>query len=291
MHSRITAARTLLATTLLVVGTVSAVAAQDASAPASSAPGGSAAAPTTIAPGALTICVDIEYPPMEYFPSADVTDPNKAVGFDVDAARAIATQLGLTPQIYSSTFQGIVPDLTAGRCDMIMSGLYINADRLAVADAVPYMSTGHVVMVPKGNPGGIAAPDDLCGKSVAIQAGGLVEKRINELNATCTTNGSPITIQAYPDVATELQQIVLGRVDAIWETDSAVSYWMVQNPDQYEVAYALPRDDVYGIYYTKGDTQLGDALTAAVAALKADGTLATIAGQYQIDPTTLDVES
>ena len=83
---------------------------------------------------------------------------------------------------------------------------------------------------------------------------------------------------------------MLGRVDAIWETDSAVSYWMVQNPDQYEVAYSLPRDDTYGIYYQKGNAQLGDAIAAAVASLKADGTLAAIAGQYQIDPATLDVE-
>src|SRR5512133_2347314 len=51
-----------------------------------------AIAPPTglIAAGKLTDCVDIEYSPMEFFPSADQTDPNQAVGFDVDAARAVA---------------------------------------------------------------------------------------------------------------------------------------------------------------------------------------------------------
>jgi polar amino acid transport system substrate-binding protein len=290
MLTRITAAGSLLVTAALVFGAAAVALAQDASAPASAPPGGSSTAPTTIVPGVLTACVDIEYPPMEYFPSADVTDPNQAIGFDVDAARAIAAHMGLTLEVYSSTFQGIVPDLAAGRCDIIMSGLYINEDRLAVADAVPYMTTGHVIMVPQGNPDGIAALEDLCGKTVAIQAGGLVEERINDLNSQCTADGAPISIQAYPDVATELQQIVLGRVNAIWETDSAVSYWMVQYPDEYEVAYALPRDDTYGIYYQKGNAQLGDALAAAVTALNEDGTLATIADTYQIDPATLDVE-
>src|ERR1043166_8530500 len=33
--------------------------------------------------GTLTDCVDIEYPPMEYFPSTSVTDPNQAIAFDV----------------------------------------------------------------------------------------------------------------------------------------------------------------------------------------------------------------
>ena len=92
-------------------------------------------------------------------------------------------------------------------------------------------------------------------------------------------------------MAAELQQIVLGRVNAIWETDSAVSYWMVQYPDQYEVAYALPRDDTYGIYYQKGNAQLGEALAAAVTGLKADGTFAAIAEQYEIDPATLELGS
>ena len=298
MRSRISAVGSLLTAATLVAGTVAAASAQSPSAePAAStarpsmiASPDTVATPSTIQPGVLTACVDIEYPPMEYFPSADVTDPNQAIGFDVDAARAIAAELGLTLNVYSSTFQGIVPDLTSGRCDMIRSGLYINEERLQVADAVPYMTTGHVIMVPAGNPGGVTSLEDLCGKTVAIQGGGLVETRINELNTQCTEEGSPINIQAYPDVATEFQQIVLGRVDAIWETDSAISYWMVQNPDQYEVAYSLPRDDTYGIYYQKGNTELGEALRAAVAALKADGTLAEIAGTYQIDPTTLDVE-
>ena len=59
------------------------------------------ATPVTIAPptdliteGTLTDCVDIEYPPMEFFPP-DVTDANEAIGFDVDAAKAVADQFGL----------------------------------------------------------------------------------------------------------------------------------------------------------------------------------------------------
>ena len=48
-------------------------------------------APTSlIKPGTVTDCVDIEYPPMEMFPSTSVTDPNMAVGFDVEGAQAVA---------------------------------------------------------------------------------------------------------------------------------------------------------------------------------------------------------
>lgn len=264
-----------------------------ASAEASGSPGASTAAiaaPTSlITPGTLVDCVDIEYPPMEYFPTAGNTDPSTAVGFDVDGARAVAKALGLTLQVRNTAFDALIPDLQAGRCDIVWTALYLSAKRLAVADGVPYMATGQVVMVPTGNPKGIKSLTDLCGKSVSIQSGGVVEQRINQASKDCTSAGQPaINIQGYPKVADEFQQIVLGRVDAVWETDTAVSDWMRTNPGKYEVGYALPKTDTYGVYFQKGHADIGTALTAALQATKADGSLAALATQYSIDPVTLD---
>src|SRR5207248_2750375 len=146
----------------------------------------------------------------------------------------------------------VIPDLPAGRCDIVWTALFVSEKRLAVADAVPYMATGHVVMVPKGNPKNIKTLDDLCGKKVSIQTGGVVEQRINAQNKACTDAGKPaIQIAGYPKVADEFQQIVVGRVDAVWETDTAVSDWMIKYPDKYQVGYAAPKTDSYGIYFQK----------------------------------------
>ncbi len=248
------------------------------------------AAPTSlITAGTLTDCVDIEYSPMEFFASADVTDPNQSTGFDVDAARAVAEKLGLKLEIRNSAFDSLIPDLQAGRCDIVWSALYVSDDRLKVADAVPYMATGHVIMVTKGNPKAITKVDDLCGKTISIQGGGLVETDSKKASDDCVAAGKQaITIQSYPKVADEFQQIVLGRVDAVWETDTAVSDWLLKHPGDYEVGFAFPHNKNYGVYYGKGKTDVGTALTAALAALKADGTLAAIAAQYQMDAATLD---
>ena len=260
-------------------------------APGSVAPTQAGITPPTslIEAGKLIDCVDIEYPPMEYFPSTDVTDPAQAIGFDVDAARAVAELLGLELEIRNTAFDALIPDLQAGRCDIVWTALYVNETRLEVADAVPYMATGQVVMVKTGNPPGIESETDLCGKSVSIQSGGLVEERIDAASTACTDAGQPaINKQGYETVAEEFQQIVLGRVDAVWETDTAVSNWLLEHPGEYEVAYALPRDDNYGIYYGKGKTNLGTALQAALDALNADGTLAGIAEEYEMDPAILE---
>ena len=112
-----------------------------------------------------------------------------------------------------------------------------------------------------------------------------MQERAEAASDACETAGSePIDIQAYETVAEELQQIVNGRVVAVWETDTAVSNFILEHPNEYEVAYALPRDDNYGVYYEKGNTDVGDALTAAIAALKDDGTLAAIAQTVRDGP-------
>jgi polar amino acid transport system substrate-binding protein len=241
-----------------------------------------------ISAGTVVDCVDIEYPPMEYFPSADVTDPAQAIGFDVDSARAVVKRWGLQLEIVNTAFDALIPDLQAGRCDIVWTALFVNATRLEVAEAVPYLATGHVVMVAKEAPKGIATLNDLCGKSVSIQAGGLVEEKINEQNAACTAAGLPaIDIQGYPTVAEEFQQIVNGRVDAVWETDTAVADWMVRYPGLWEIAFVVSRDDAYGVYFQKGKPDLAAALVDAFKAIKADGSWAAIATEYAQDPEAL----
>lgn len=267
--------------------------ASPSNAAASASAGESAVAippPTSlITAGQLVDCVDIEYPPLEYFETSDVTDPNLAIGFDVDAAKAVAGKLGLQITIRNTAFDALIPDLTAGRCDIVWSGLFVSDERLAVADATPYMATGHVVMVVTGNPEGITTAADLCGKTVAIQTGGLVETVSAEASKDCTDAGNPaIEIQGYAKVADEFQQIVLGRAVAIWETQEAVADWMTRNPDKYEVAFVASQDKTYGVYRQKEHDDIGDAIAAALRALKEDGTLAEIAETYNLDPATLD---
>ena len=247
-------------------------------------------APTSlIKAGTLTDCVDIEYPPMEYFPSTSETDPNKAIGFDVDGARAVAKAFGLQLDVRNVAFNGLIPDLTTGRCDIVWTALYITTARTAKADAVPYMATSWDLMVPTDNPKNIASPDDLCGKTISIQTGGQVEIESKAQSKKCTDAGKQaINIQGYPKVADELQQIVVGRVDAVWETDSAISDFLLKHPNQYKVAYAFPKSDTYGIYFQKNKPDLKTALTAALKAVKDAGSLANLCKQYQIDPVVLD---
>ena len=273
----------------------SASAAAAASAPASAAASESAApsaspiaAPTSLLKaGELSDCVDVEYSPMEFF---QPNDPNTPVGFDVESYQAVAKKFGLTEKIVNTAFDGLIPALQAGRCDIVWTALYINDTRLKVADAVPYFKSSHQVMVPAGNPKNIKSEMDLCGKTISIQSAGLVQEASKAASDACVAAGQPkINVQGYAKVPDELQQIVIGRVDAVWETDTAVADFRLKNPGKYDIAFTVPGDFKYGIYFGKGKTDVGTALTAALKALKDDGTLAALATKYNLDPANLDV--
>jgi polar amino acid transport system substrate-binding protein len=224
---------------------------------------------------------------MEFFAP---TDPTKPVGFDVESYQAVVKKLGLTEKIVNTAFDGLIPALQAGRCDIVWTALYINDTRLKVADAVPYFKSSHQVMVPAGNPKAIQSALDLCGKTISIQSGGLVQEASKAASDACVAAGkAAIKVQGYPKVPDELQQIVIGRVDAVWETDTAVADFRLKNPGKYDIAFTVAGDFKYGIYFGKGKADVGTALTAALKALKDDGTLAGLATKYNLDPANLDV--
>src|SRR5947207_15945348 len=114
--------------------------------------------------GKLVACIDIPYPPQESF-----DDQGNPQGSDVDIAREIATRLGLTLDVQNSVFSTIIPALTGGKCDIVISAQNINPDRLKVVDMIPYFKAGQSFVAAKGNPKGIKSKDDLCGKTVAVQ--------------------------------------------------------------------------------------------------------------------------
>src|SRR5579862_667641 len=71
--------------------------------------------------GTLTACIDPEYAPLEYYKNGSSGD---IVGFDADGVRALAAHWGVTPKLVATSFDGLMPALNAGRCDVVWSGLY-----------------------------------------------------------------------------------------------------------------------------------------------------------------------
>ena len=229
--------------------------------------------------GVLTNCVDPSFPPMEYFENQEAQQP---IGFDIDLVNAIGERLGVEVTHIPTEFTGLLPALDAGRCDVVASGIYLTAARLETFDAQPYYDTSIVLLTLSDNTE-IASPDDLSGKTVAVQAGTNYVNILNDLNARFQTEGKPLMeIQPYPKQTDAIQQLVVGRADATITQDTEAAFRETAQPGQFKIAYTYPDAETFGIYYQQGAEPLAAALQETVEAMRDDGTLAEIAQAWNL---------
>ena len=75
--------------------------------------------PAIAASHQLRVAIVPNYPPLEFKDPAT----NQLTGFDVDLGEAIGKKLGLTLQWQETSFDQMIPAVTTGRVDAIMSGM------------------------------------------------------------------------------------------------------------------------------------------------------------------------
>jgi polar amino acid transport system substrate-binding protein len=261
---------------LFIVGACS-----SGSSPAPSGDAASITPPAAIAEaGKLVWCVDVSYPPEEFY----AEDGTTAQGSDIDIAADIAKRFGVTSQIDNTGFDGIIPALKAKKCDLIISGMNSTDERKQEVDFVDYLKVGQGIMVPVGNPEGIASLEDLSGLAVAVQLGTTNKESLDAVNETLTAAGKPtIDIQTFDKDTDAFQQLALGRVDA-YTTDSVVlAYYLnvPENEGKFEIAANIDPIPI-GIAVRKEDGELKAAVQAAIDAMYADGTLEQIVDKWKM---------
>jgi polar amino acid transport system substrate-binding protein len=198
----------------------------------------------------------------------------KPVGFDVDLMDELAKRNGLTSNIMVMEFKGVIPALLGHRVDVGVSGLYVTAERLKVADFVPYVLIGDQIVVQKGNPKKITGKDDLCGTKVAVPVTTAFEASAKKLSEECKAAGKPeIDLLSLPGSTNAALALLQKRVDAVLNSTATVAAMMSENPEAYELAgEPFDANTKVGIALRKDDTALKAKLDAALQAMHKDGT-------------------
>jgi polar amino acid transport system substrate-binding protein len=233
--------------------------------------GAAGASRHAVAGTSFKYCDNPTFPPME-----STTTGGKPVGFDIDMANALAKQMGGSAKYVFSSFSGLLPALGAKRCDVVISGIFITPDRTAKFPAVSYMHSHRALIVAGGNPKHITSPNALKGKSVAVQAGTKYQQYLQALQKKLG-----FTLRSYPGDTDAIGQILLGRADAVLTQDTEGAYQITKHPGKLAIGYLFPQTDQFGIYYKRG-AAIGAKLSSALAALKKNGTMATLAKKYNI---------
>jgi polar amino acid transport system substrate-binding protein len=171
--------------------------------------------------GELIIGTNAPYAPLEFF-----DDDNKTlVGFDIDIGDALGKVLGLDVTWKNTSFDSIIPGLSAKRYDIGIAGFSAERERLEVVDFVSYYLTGGGFLVKKGS--GVEVndfEDTICGHTAAVQKGVSQVERLRKAQDHCAATGKPLKVLEIPDQNVVTLTLNSNRADVVVADKPQVEY-------------------------------------------------------------------
>ncbi|MCO1339714.1 amino acid ABC transporter substrate-binding protein [Kocuria polaris] len=205
--------------------------------------------------GELTVCSEIPYEPFEF------TDENgETVGFDMDIAIEIASDLGLEREIIADSFESIQSGLSFGKCDIAISSISITEERKGNMDfSDPYMADDLTLIAASGS--GVTDLDSAKDKKVGVQDGTTGKKYAEE-------NGiSPV---GFESTGLLLQALKSGTLDAALGNASVLGYGIKDEADISRVEDFATGEEL-GVSIEKGDTAMLEAVNGTLQRLTESG--------------------
>jgi polar amino acid transport system substrate-binding protein/arginine/ornithine transport system substrate-binding protein len=224
---------------------------------------------------ALNICVEGAYPPF-----SETAADGSIVGFDIDIANALCAEIGESCEMVKVDWDGIIPALLEKKCDAIVASMSITPERKEVIDfTAKYYQTPARFVAPV-DAGFTDSVEDMAEKVVGVQRGTIHQKYME-------THYPDTELRLYGTQDEAVLDLAAGRIDAVMADSIALSDGFLERPEGQGFAFlGEPHIDPAihgegtGIGVRKEDTELRDELTAAIDAIRADGTYDEIAGKY-----------
>jgi polar amino acid transport system substrate-binding protein len=221
--------------------------------------------------GLLTVGTEAAYVPYEYIKDGQI------VGYDVDIADHLVSQVNVKAQFIDTAWNGIIPALYAGKFDCIISGMTMTKER---ADKIlftqPYADASLMVLV-RADETRIKTADDLSGKIVGVQLGSAAAGMIKDFDNNKLKPAGKATfadIKQYEHYPEAYQDLLNKRTDAVINSRSTLMVLMRDAPGKFKMLDGISdMPAYYGMAFRKDDKALRDFFNDGLTAMKKDGSL------------------
>lgn len=171
-------------------------------------------------------------------PYAFLDGNGNVTGAFPEAARAIAEGLGITEINWIKTeFSELIPELRAGRFDVVAAGLYITEERAAVVDfSAPLLVVPQDLLVRQTNPRNLHAYEDAlrdASITLAVVAGSAEERLLHRLGLPSNQ------LLVVPDARSGQQSVLREMADGLALSAPTV-HWMAEHDPQAQLVSAWP---------------------------------------------------
>jgi len=176
----------------------------------------------------------------------------KPTGSDVETAKLIAQDLGVSFELVEITNAARVPTIQTGKADILVSNLAITAERSKVVDfTVPYATLDIIVGAPANVD--VKSYDDLKGKRI-----GVTRATVNDSLVTQNAKGAEIV--RFEDDATLITAAVSGQLDIISTQTAVMAAMNDKRPNNPLKVKFVQQELNLGIALPKGETKLKEVL-------------------------------
>ncbi|MEM1399948.1 MAG: transporter substrate-binding domain-containing protein [Pseudomonadota bacterium] len=223
------------------------------------------------------------------YPPWNETDAaGNLVGFEIDLGNAMCEKMDVTCEWVAQDWDGIIPALLSERYDMIMAGMSITDERReAINFSSGYVTDPAFFVASKSSDfAGLESLDEIKaaidGKAVGVQGATIHQNFLDQEMAGL------VEVRTYDTQENLELDLASGRIDAAladraaWEaffaTDSGADFGTF-GPGFSGSDFPVFGEGV-GIGLRKENTELLESVNAALAELKADGTLKALSEQY-----------
>ena len=217
--------------------------------------------------GTLVIGTDASYAPSEFLAG----DGKTIQGFDIDLFNAVAKTLGLEADFHNASFDTIITGVQGKKYDVGVSSFTVNPDRENQVTIVIYYNAGNQLAVPTVKPKKVN-PDSPCGLTVAVQKGTVqLDDDLPPKEKACKASGKPVHVLVYDKQDAATAAVASGKADAMLADSPVVAYAVKQSSGKLATAGKIYATAPYGYVLTKDQTELANAIVAALKALDASG--------------------
>lgn len=221
------------------------------------------APPNIIKAGALVMSINPTLPPLQF-----VDDRGQLQGMRVELGNEVARRLGLTPEYVRIEFAAMIPGLAAKRWDMINTGIFWTEERSKLMYMVPYEQAAVSFLAARGNPLGIARIQDLAGRRVSVELGGIEERRTREVSEILVREGlKPLQILTFNNFAESFQALRAGQADAATSIDATAMFMQQRGDFTRAISGVFPQTACFAF----ANKALAEAVVGALDSTRKDG--------------------
>ncbi|SNR47710.1 transporter substrate-binding domain-containing protein [Puniceibacterium sediminis] len=227
----------------------------------------------------VVVAVENAYPPLQYI------DPTTgmAVGWEYEAMAEIAKRLNFDLSYENISWDAMIPAVAEGQFDIGMTGITIREDRAETVDfSDPYMRS-EMVMLVRGDEerfsdaAGFAADPDLL---MAAQPG-TTPFYVGVYEVLDGDEANP-RIKLFETFGAGVQALRTGDVDLVLTDGTAGAGYAAASDGALKIVGETLGTEDFGFIFPKG-ADLVAPINAAIAAMKADGTIDALNKKWFLD--------